>query len=48
MKEYIYNKGNLLDSDINNVITRMKVLLIKNNNIILGKKEVFINFLVGI
>jgi len=39
MKEYIYNKGNLLDSDINNVITRMKVLLIKNNNIILGKER---------
>lgn len=36
MKEYIYNYDNLLESDITDIVIRMKVLLIKNNNIILG------------
>ena len=36
MKEFIYNNDNLLESDITEVVTRMKVLLIKNKNIILG------------
>ena len=36
MKKFIYNNDNLLESDITEVVIRMKVLLIKNNNIILG------------
>ena len=32
MKEVIYNKDNILDKDINKVITRSKVLLINSKN----------------
>lgn len=36
MKELIYNNDNLFDSEINEIVIRMKVLLIRNNNMILG------------
>lgn len=36
MKELIYNNDNLFDSEINETVIRMKVLLIRNNNMILG------------
>ena len=39
MKEYVYNYDNLLESDITDIVVRMKVLLIKNNNIILGRER---------
>ena len=32
MKEVMYNKDNILDKDINKVITRSKVLLINSKN----------------
>ena len=36
MKELIYNNDNLFDNEINEIVIRMKVLLIRNNNMILG------------
>ena len=36
MKELIYNNDNLFDSEITEIVIRMKVLLIRNNNMILG------------
>ena len=39
MKEFIYNNDNILESDITEVVIRMKVLLIKNNRIILGNER---------
>lgn len=36
MKELIYNNDNLFDSEVNEIVIRMKVLLIRNNNMILG------------
>lgn len=36
MKELIYNNDNLFDNEITEIVIRMKVLLIRNNNMILG------------
>ncbi len=39
MKEVIYNNGNLSDSDINDLVVRIKVLLINNNKILIGNES---------
>lgn len=39
MRRIIYNYDNLVDSDINEIVIRMKILLINNGNIILGNER---------
>ena len=39
MKEVIYNNDNLNDSDVNDLVVRIKVLIINNNKILIGNES---------
>ena len=44
MKEIIYNYDYLKESDITEVVIRMKALIINNDNIILGNESSILQF----
>ena len=44
MKEVIYNKDNLTEDDINDVVVRIKVLLINDDKILIGNENSVFEF----
>ena len=44
MKEVIYNRDNLRDEDVNNLVVRIKVLLINNGKILIGNENSVFEF----
>lgn len=47
MKEIIYNNDDLLDSDINDVVIRVKALMIKDGNLLFGNESGVFQFIGG-
>ena len=47
MKEVVYNKDNLLEKEINKHVTRIKALIIKDENIYIGNDNNILQFIGG-
>ena len=47
MKEIVYNKDNLLDNDITELVIRVKALLLKNDKLLIGNENGVFQFVGG-